>query len=59
VSGANRHAATIISAQSGIRKRYITAVQCGRNDAGTSTVYVTLNDDCYGAAESFTLIQQP
>jgi hypothetical protein len=36
---------TVIAAPSGTRVNYITAVQCGRTDAGTSAVYVTLNDN--------------
>jgi hypothetical protein len=36
---------TIIAAPSGTRVNYITAVQCGRTDTGTSAIFVTFNDD--------------
>jgi hypothetical protein len=36
---------TIIAAPSGTRVNYITAVQCGRSDTGTSAIFVTFNDD--------------
>jgi hypothetical protein len=36
-------ATTIISAATGL-KLYINGVQCGRTDAGTSAIFVTLND---------------
>jgi hypothetical protein len=36
---------TIIAAPSGTRVNYITAAQCGRSDAGTTAIYVTLNDN--------------
>ena len=36
---------TIIAAPSGPRVNYITAAQCGRSHAGTTAIYVTLNDN--------------
>ena len=36
---------TIIAAPPGTRVNYITAVQCGRSDTGTSAIFVTFNDD--------------
>lgn len=38
-------ATTIIAAPSATRRLYITAVECGRTDAGTTAVRATLNDD--------------
>jgi hypothetical protein len=37
-------ATTIIAAQGSNVKTYITGVQCGRSDAGTSAITITLND---------------
>jgi hypothetical protein len=37
-------ATTIIAAPSTGLRIYVTAVQCGRTDAGTTAIYVTLND---------------
>ena len=36
---------TLLSVPTGSRRLYITSVQCGRTDAGTSGITVTLNDD--------------
>jgi hypothetical protein len=38
-------ATTIIAAPTTTRRIYVTAVQCGRTDAGTTGIYVTLNDN--------------
>jgi hypothetical protein len=38
-------ATTIISAPASNRRIYVTSAQCGRTDAGTTAVFVTLNDD--------------
>ena len=37
-------ATTIISAPTKTRRIYVTGAQCGRNDAGTAAIFVTLND---------------
>jgi hypothetical protein len=44
-SATGTSATQIIAAPSGTRRIYVTSVQCGRTDAGTSAIYVTLNDD--------------
>lgn len=48
VSGSNSAtgtgATTLIAAPSGTYRIYVTAVQCGRTDAGTTASRVTLND---------------
>lgn len=36
---------TIIAAPSTTRRLYITSLQCGRTDAGTTAITVTFNDD--------------
>jgi hypothetical protein len=38
-------ATTIITAPSNTRRIYVTSVQCGRTDAGTAAIRVTLNDN--------------
>jgi hypothetical protein len=38
-------ATAIIAAVSTARRIYVTAAQCGRTDAGTTAIHVTLNDD--------------
>lgn len=38
-------ATTLISAPSATRRLYVTDVECGRSDAGTTASRVTLNDD--------------
>ena len=38
-------ATTIISSPGTSLRSYVTGVQCGRTDAGTSAIFVTLNDD--------------
>jgi hypothetical protein len=43
-SASGTGATTIIAAPTVTRRIYVTAVQCGRNDAGTSAIYVTFND---------------
>jgi hypothetical protein len=43
-SATNTAATQIIAAPSSTRRIYVTGVQCARNDAGTSAVFVTLND---------------
>jgi hypothetical protein len=44
-SSTDTAAHTIIAAPSATRRLYITAVECGRTDAGTTAIRVTLNDD--------------
>lgn len=44
-SGTDTSAHTIIAAGAGSLKNYITGVQCGRTDAGTSPIVVTFSDD--------------
>jgi hypothetical protein len=44
-SATGTSATTIIAAPSGTRRLYISSVECARSDAGTSAIYVTLNDD--------------
>jgi hypothetical protein len=36
---------TIIAAPTATRRIYVTGAQCGRNDAGTSAIFVTFNDN--------------
>jgi hypothetical protein len=43
-SATNTAATTIISALTGSLRIYVSSVQCGRTDAGTTAIYVTLND---------------
>jgi hypothetical protein len=38
-------ATTIIAAPTATRRIYVTAVQCGRTDAGSTGIFVTLNDN--------------
>jgi hypothetical protein len=38
-------ATQIIAAPTTTRRIYVTSVQCGRNDAGTSAIFATLNDN--------------
>lgn len=38
-------ATTIIASPGSNLRLYVTGVQCGRTDAGTSAIFVTLNDD--------------
>jgi hypothetical protein len=49
VSGAGSSTGTaatqIIAAPSATRRIYITVIECGRNDAGTSAIRATLNDN--------------
>jgi hypothetical protein len=40
----NNSATTIIAAPTATRRIYVTSVECGRTDAGTSAIFVTLND---------------
>jgi hypothetical protein len=44
-SATNTSATAIIAAVSTARRIYVTAAQCGRTDAGTTAIHVTLNDD--------------
>jgi hypothetical protein len=41
----NTAATTIIASPGTSLRIYVTGVQCGRNDAGTTAIRVTLNDD--------------
>ena len=38
-------ATTIIASPGASLRIYVTGVQCGRTDAGTTAIFVTLNDD--------------
>jgi hypothetical protein len=44
-SATGTSATTIIAAPTTTRLIYVTAVQCGRNDTGTTASYVTFNDN--------------
>jgi hypothetical protein len=44
-SATDGNAHTIIAAPTGSMRIYVTGVQCGRTDAGTTASRVTLNDD--------------
>jgi hypothetical protein len=41
----NTAATTIIASPGASLRIYVTGVQCGRTDAGTTAIFVTLNDD--------------